>query len=788
MNGKEIWKNHGYPCMLTSLFCVSVVTLANTYYKLAVPEIVLVLLTIVWVVILRCLDQNKKNVILYVVFSLVCIGGLFLYFNDRGSILLEIKQYKIWMQEMLQQRESKSLLYATITVGIGLLISSIPIYLLQKRLFLRVFMAVISLTLLVILGFLQPEITKLSVVCLLLYLFLVLVETRVAFCYQKKESTSVMTFLLPCVLLLCILLLVFPASKKPMEWKTVKKCINAISDSVEKVVIRFDYFVHPEKKEFSINFAGYTESGTLGGSILDSEEVALSLTTKNLSKFQLYLSGNVKNSFDGRMWEDTESRLETTYSDRELDVLELFYAIDREGLSKEYGDLLGVQEYSVMYEGIATKTLFYPIKVLELNASKRKSSFTEQSANLRFDEIQSKDSSYTFSFIKMNLGSDTMDQFLAHQNGYPYQENQQTLHNFYDNVANKVYPISKKITLDLEDQIKKRRDHIYEEYLSVYDGIPNRVRELAKELTKDCNNDYERCKVLESYFSKYNYSTTPKQPGKGVDLLDYVIFESKEGYCTYYASAFAIMARCVGIPTRFVQGFQVSSSGKNLYQCVVKNQDAHAWPEAYLNGIGWIPFEPTPSYYEERYQTWSTTKKGETTQTITPSIGPSYDSTVYEKLLAKEAEENRDATKTYRGIFFVVGCVFLCLILGMILYYVLRLTQNHRQYQKAEYATRIEWDMRAILIMAEVLGVGIKEAETFQILMKRVCETVGETSQESKMIECYQRLRYNEEEPLLEEQEMVEEFRKRMNHYGKKMLNIREYLRMRILLLHHKKM
>jgi hypothetical protein len=66
--------------------------------------------------------------------------------------------------------------------------------------------------------------------------------------------------------------------------------------------------------------------------------------------------------------------------------------------------------------------------------------------------------------------------------------------------------------------------------------------------------------------------------------------ETKEGYCTYYASALAVMARCVGIPSRYVTGFALKASGDDRY--VATGRTAHAWAEIYLSGLGWIEIDP----------------------------------------------------------------------------------------------------------------------------------------------------------------------------------------------------
>ena len=69
--------------------------------------------------------------------------------------------------------------------------------------------------------------------------------------------------------------------------------------------------------------------------------------------------------------------------------------------------------------------------------------------------------------------------------------------------------------------------------------------------------------------------------------------KNKEGYCQQFAFGMAVLARLAGIPARVVVGYtQGSFIGNDNWQ--VKTSDAHAWPELYFPGVGWLRFEPTP--------------------------------------------------------------------------------------------------------------------------------------------------------------------------------------------------
>ena len=141
----------------------------------------------------------------------------------------------------------------------------------------------------------------------------------------------------------------------------------------------------------------------------------------------------------------------------------------------------------------------------------------------------------------------------------------------------------------------------YADYIDLYEqltdyGDNQKIRELAEKLTKDCSNDYERAKVLESYFylNNYNYDLT-YQKSKGENAEDF-IFNTKRGVCYEYATSMVLLARSLGIPARYCEGYNMSTQYANNRMntnYIITGNDAHGFPELYISGFGWVPFEPT---------------------------------------------------------------------------------------------------------------------------------------------------------------------------------------------------
>ena len=140
-------------------------------------------------------------------------------------------------------------------------------------------------------------------------------------------------------------------------------------------------------------------------------------------------------------------------------------------------------------------------------------------------------------------------------------------------------------------------DYIRQRYLQLPSTMPQRVKDLAHKLLDNVPDAYDRAEVLETYLRSppYQYSPQVKATPPGRDPIDYFLFDLKQDFCEYFASAMVVMLREVGVPARLVEGFTTGTFDAATVQYVVREQDAHAWVEVYFPQYGWIEFEPTPS-------------------------------------------------------------------------------------------------------------------------------------------------------------------------------------------------
>ena len=142
-------------------------------------------------------------------------------------------------------------------------------------------------------------------------------------------------------------------------------------------------------------------------------------------------------------------------------------------------------------------------------------------------------------------------------------------------------------------------DVVRTRYLQLPHDLPQRVQRLANQITAGKTNSYDKAKAIESYLrTNYPYDLNVPAPPPDQDVADYFLFDLKKGYCDYYATAMVVLARASGIPARFVSGYSPGMYDAPNAQYVIRELNAHSWPEVYFAEIGWVEFEPTGSIPE----------------------------------------------------------------------------------------------------------------------------------------------------------------------------------------------
>ncbi|MCD2442479.1 DUF3488 and transglutaminase-like domain-containing protein [Agromyces sp. SYSU K20354] len=140
-------------------------------------------------------------------------------------------------------------------------------------------------------------------------------------------------------------------------------------------------------------------------------------------------------------------------------------------------------------------------------------------------------------------------------------------------------------------------------FLALPDDLPQVISDTAAQVTGTAATPYDAAVAIQAFLRSPDFEYSTEAPvedgydGGGFDVIAQFL-ESRAGYCVHFASTMAVLAREVGIPARISVGYTQGSPSQErvggLQRIEVDSHDLHAWPELYFEGVGWVPFEPTP--------------------------------------------------------------------------------------------------------------------------------------------------------------------------------------------------
>lgn len=241
------------------------------------------------------------------------------------------------------------------------------------------------------------------------------------------------------------------------------------------------------------------------------------------------------------------------------------------------------------------------------------------------------------------------------------------------------YPINE---MRKEQRFTDKPEGFIERYTQLPDALPNRVKELALEITADKENQYDKAKAIESYFSSAEFSYETEDvaiPERDQDYVDQFLFETLKGYCDNFSTAMIALLRANDIPSRWVKGYTEGDFIKNInndkkeYQ--VTNNNAHSWVEVYFEGVGWVPFEPTKGFVNPYEMTSDYRNVKEQDQQEAKDESAKKEEQTQEKQVQEEKESPSMAANPGVNLFgsqlahtSLYGIILLLLLVGFIFY------------------------------------------------------------------------------------------------------------------------
>ncbi|MBN1622772.1 MAG: hypothetical protein JXN10_05600 [Clostridia bacterium] len=431
---------------------------------------------------------------------------------------------------------------------------------------------------------------------------------------------------IPVISLILILVLVIPKSPDPIEWKWLDDRIKYRDLGGDKPIDFKSY------DSFSLSATGFSsEAGRLGGSVT----LDMSHMLDVYSDEPLYLRGESWPYFNGSMWGTVSEEasyaellmdypdygakrqmlLEPVYGWRFIDLhywmvnhfkdsigVTVLPGVDFNTIMGEHllPDWYEIKKVEVNYAGVETKTMFTPLYSELTNYEELKPVYAETDGTFDSDKTIRLFTVLDYDYLSLDRQNPYFLEAIKNSKRGIYEDLMSRLYyvtynaDAYDNIR-----ITNSMDSTLRDlyELSQKSNIIYWRYTNLPSDLPKRVVDLAIEITRDIDNDYERVVAIEEYLSDNNsYTLTVEDVPDGRNFVDWFLFDTKEGYCTYYATAMATLVRSIGLPARYVEGFATPFTVTDGNRYAVLNSNAHAWVEVYFEGIGWLPFEPTSPY------------------------------------------------------------------------------------------------------------------------------------------------------------------------------------------------
>lgn len=392
--------------------------------------------------------------------------------------------------------------------------------------------------------------------------------------------------------------------------------------------------------------------------------------------------------------------------------MELVYGVKRydESLQNNYAKRANLK---IRFEHFNTSYAFAPGKMQGILNQE----YEEGGDVMRFRKEEGYGTEYEVSFYQMNYGVPEFAGFVESVADLPDDKDV-----FEEGIA--VLPLEIRTSYTLEDLMKYRTD-MQAQYGEEIVLSP-KAQQYIDKITEGCTTQWQRLKAIELALQNMHYTAEPGAIPKSVkepeEYLDYFLLESRKGYCAHFATAFVLLARAEGLPARYVEGFRAPFNVNRNVR--VYSSMAHAWPEVYLEGVGWVAFEPTPGYADYAYFGWEVQKADENTgEESTPiRVGPtdSFVAEEAEELLEEMNEEEEEANKR-RMMVMAYGALILlgiCLVV-----FLMNLLISKIKYLKKNDTEKFLTDVKKNLWLLERLGYKRLPSETLDELECRIIRT-----------------------------------------------------------------
>lgn len=438
-------------------------------------------------------------------------------------------------------------------------------------------------------------IVELEVFILALYVFIITV------CKAGRDVHYM--YMTPVIMIFCTMLYIIPTGTEPMSWNNVWKVIDTAGRSISDVWMDVMEATGLDRLDGNVRRIGYSDSEDIDivDEIVGNNRTQLTVTGRQCAS-SIYLRGSYYNEYNGSGWQRNYS--DKSYPEYEVMLFETLNNMLNFGEDNPKTIYNNISKITIQYKSLRTDNVFVPYNTVR----KEMNNDTEyDNGVLKFTNSAKEGDSYKIWYF--NMREDAKEAVYG-SNGWEQYNKALDIVRYADMYAdcNLIGNIDNILVQDIDDLLAGRKEYVKDNYMNIPECVPERVYKLAKDITANAPTKYKKVKRIEEYLNtnyKYNKKVTRTSAfgNKNECSVDDFLFNTKEGSCMHFASALAVLARCIGIPSRITTGYCMrynDATGKWVEHFVVGGE-GHAWPEVYVGVSGWMRLDPTPAYYEKAY-------------------------------------------------------------------------------------------------------------------------------------------------------------------------------------------
>lgn len=541
-----------------------------------------------------------------------------------------------------------------------------------------------------------------------------------------------------------ILASVLPAGSDPISWEPVQKFFHEIGNQAGNILGSLADW--GGSKEFEVGSVGFSEKEQSFWGKLSNQnprEIMKVLAGTYESTKNRYFTGRIKEIYEKNNWMTGDDSRQETEPEYQMAMQERLYYLWQSGLlASETERFCRSSMYKIRYTSLETQALFYPQNCYEIKEGSNSAEYVNQGVNIRFPKQRAKHEIYQVYGLQINLEQEGLKEYL--QNPVPgkaaegktlFEECTEVLKLQPEEIAEITDEKWEKVLRDREKRIEKTDLQLPKE-------LPERIRKLAQEITKQASNDYNKAQAVRSYLKKeggYEYTLSPEELPKGEDAVDYFLFESRQGYCTHFASAAVLLCRAAGIPARYVEGIAADYEEEEDGWYSISANCSHAWYQVYIRGFGWIDMDAVPGY-ETESGNW---------EIVTGTVKNPYEDKSSAGTETESGEAGRAEANKVFGITKMKDLVPEIILAGVLAVGVLLLVLAAGKgismflYKRMENRKKAELGIEKLCRYLKKQGKGMQKGETLRMYAGRL-DGMEEKKECSRALLWYEGIRYGE--------------------------------------------